>query len=141
MAAPLVLLDTNVLVAGLRSRNGGAFRLLSLVGTGHFQICLTVPVVLEYETVLLDQVEQLYLTAADVGDLLDYFCSVAKQQEVYYLWRPYLKDPKDDLVLEAAVAGSCEAIITYNRRDFAGAENFGVRILTPGQFLRRIGEL
>jgi putative PIN family toxin of toxin-antitoxin system len=141
MAAPLVLLDTNVLVAGLRSRNGVAFRLLSLVGTGHFQICLTVPVVLEYETVLLDQVEQLYLTAADVGDLLDYFCSVAKQQEVYYLWRPYLKDPKDDLVLEAAVAGSCEAIITYNRRDFAGAENFGIRILTPGQFLRRIGEL
>ncbi len=141
MAAPIVLLDTNVLVAGLRSRNGVAFRLLSLVGTGHFQICLTVPVVLEYETVLLDQVEQLYLTAADVGDLLDYFCSVAKRQEVYYLWRPYLKDPKDDLVLEAAVAGSCEAIITYNRRDFAGAENFGVRILTPGQFLRRIGEL
>jgi putative PIN family toxin of toxin-antitoxin system len=140
MAVPLVLLDTNVLVAGLRSRNGAAFRLLSLVGTGHFQICLTVPVVLEYETVLLDHVEQLYLTAADVGDLLDYFCSVAKHQEVYYLWRPYLKDPKDDLVLEAAVAGGCEAIITYNRRDFAGAENFGVRILTPGQFLRRIGE-
>lgn len=136
-----MLLDTNVLVAGLRSRNGVAFRLLSLVGTGHFQICLSVPVVLEYETVLLDQVEQLYLTAADVGDLLDYFCSVAKQQEVYFLWRPYLKDPKDDLVLEAAVAGSCEAIITYNRRDFAGAENFGIRILTPGQFLRHIGEL
>jgi hypothetical protein len=66
---------------------------------------------------------------------------LAPTGKLYYLWRPYLKDPKDDLVLEAAVAGSCEAIITYNRRDFAGAENFGVRILTPGQFLRRIGEL
>jgi putative PIN family toxin of toxin-antitoxin system len=141
VAVALVLLDTNVLVAGLRSRNGAAFRLLSLVGTGRFEICLSVPVVLEYETVLLDQVEQLLLTASDVGDLLDYFCHVGKQQEVHYLWRPFLKDPKDDLILEAAVAGGCEAIITYNRRDFTGAEKFGVRVLTPGQFLKRIGEL
>ena len=141
MAVPLVLLDTNVVVTGVRSRNGTAFRLLSLVGTGHFEICLSVPVILEYETVLLDQVEQLHLTAADVGDLLDYFCSVAKQQEIHYLWRPYLKDPKDDLILEAAVAGGCEAIITYNRRDFGGAGKFGVRVLTPGEFLRRMGEL
>jgi predicted nucleic acid-binding protein len=57
-----------------------------------------------------------------------------------YLWRPYLKDPKDDLILEAAVAGNCEAIVTYNRRDFTGVEKFGIQILTPGQFLRRIGE-
>jgi putative PIN family toxin of toxin-antitoxin system len=138
MAVPLVLLDTNVVVTGVRSRNGAAFRLLSLVGTGRFEICLSVPVVLEYETVLL---ERLHLTATDVGDLLDYCCSVAKQQEIHYLWRPYLKDPKDDLILEAAVAGGCGAIITYNRRDFGGAEKFGVRILTPAEFLRRIGEL
>jgi putative PIN family toxin of toxin-antitoxin system len=141
MAVPLVLLDTNVVVTGVRSRNGAAFRLLSLVGTGHFEICLSVPVVLEYETVLLDQVERLHLTPADVGDLLDYFCSIAKQQDIHYLWRPYLKDPKDDLILEAAVAGGCGAIITYNRRDFRGAEKFGVRILTPAEFLRRMGEV
>jgi putative PIN family toxin of toxin-antitoxin system len=141
VAAPLVLFDTNVLVAGLRSRNGAAFRLLSLLGRDYFEICLSVPIVLEYEAVLLDQLEELRLTAIDVGDLLDYLCSVGKQQEVHYLWRPYLKDPKDDLILEAAVAGSCEAIITYNRRDFGGSEKFGVRILTPGEFLRRIGEM
>lgn len=141
MTVPLVLLDTNVLVAGLRSRNGAAFRLLSLVGTGHFEICLSVPVVLEYEAVLLGQLEQLLLAASDVCDLLDYFCSVGKQHEVHYLWRPYLRDPKDDLILEAAVAGNCESIITYNRRDFRGAEKFGVKILTPGEFLKRIGGL
>jgi putative PIN family toxin of toxin-antitoxin system len=141
VAAPLVLLDTNILVAGLRSRNGAAFKLLSLIGRDYFEICLSVPIVLEYEAVLLDQLEELRLTAIDVGDLLDYLCSVGKQQEVHYLWRPYLKDPKDDLILEAAVAGSCEAIITYNCRDFRGSEKFGVRILTPGEFLRRIGEL
>jgi putative PIN family toxin of toxin-antitoxin system len=141
VTVPLVLLDTNVVVTGLRSRNGAAFRLLSLVGIGRIDICLSVPVVLEYETVLLDQLEQLHLTAADVGDLLDYFCSVAKQQDVHYLWRPYLKDPKDDLILEAAVAGNCEAIITYKVRDFARSEKFGIQSLTPGVFLRGIGEL
>jgi putative PIN family toxin of toxin-antitoxin system len=136
-----VLLDTNVIVAGLRSRNGAAFRLLSLIGRGYFEICLSVPIVLEYEAVLLQQLAELRLTAADVGDVLDYLCSVGKQQEVHYLWRPYLRDPKDDLILEAAVAGNCAAIVTYNRRDFRGSEKFGVRIVTPGEFLRRIGEL
>ena len=141
VVAPLVLFDTNVIVTGLRSRNGAAFRLLSLVGTGRFDICFSVPVLLEYETILLDQLEQLHLTAPDIGDLLDYFCSIGKKQSVHYLWRPYLKDPKDDLILEAAVAGGCAAIITYNRRDFEGSGKFGLRILTPGEFLRRIGEL
>lgn len=85
--------------------------------------------------------EQLHLTAPEIGDLLDYFCSIGKQQDVHYLSRPYLKDPKDDLILEAAVAGSCEAIITYNRRDFEGGGKFGLLILTRGEFLRRIGKL
>lgn len=134
-----MLLDTNVLVAGLRSKKGAAFKLLSLVGKGDFEICLSVPVVLEYEEVLLDQLEELHFTESDVRDLLNYFCSVGKHQEIYFLWRPYLRDTKDDLVLEAAVAGNCDAIITYNRRDFAGAEKFGVQILTPGEFLKRIG--
>lgn len=139
MPNPVVVLDTNVLIAGLRSNRGAAFRLLSLIGTGDFEICLSVPVVLEYEEVLLEQVEELYFTECDLRDLLDYLCSVGKHQEVYFLWRPYLRDTKDDLVLEAAVAGNCDAIITYNRRDFAGAEKFGVRILTPEEFLKRIG--
>jgi putative PIN family toxin of toxin-antitoxin system len=141
VAVPFVVLDTNVVVTGLRSRKGTAFRLLSLVGKGRFEICLSVPIVLEYETVLLGQLEHLHLTGADIDDLLDYFCSIGKHQEIHYLWRPFLKDPKDDLVLELAVAGNCEVIITYNGRDFAGTERFGIRILTPGQFLRRIGEL
>src|SRR5690349_14255873 len=114
MTVPTVVLDTNIVVTGLRSKKGTAFRLLSLVGQGHFEICLSVPIVLEYETVLMDQLEQLHLTGADVDNFLDYFCSVGKRQEIHYLWRPFLKDPKDDLVLELAIAGSCEAIVTYN---------------------------
>jgi predicted nucleic acid-binding protein len=63
---------------------------------------------------------------------------VAELTEVFFLWRPYLPDPDDDMVLELAVASNCDAIITFNRRDFAGASRFGVRILTPGEFLREI---
>ncbi|HEY3306030.1 MAG TPA: putative toxin-antitoxin system toxin component, PIN family [Candidatus Binatia bacterium] len=136
-----MLLDTNVLVSGLRSKKGAAFKLLSMVGKGDFEICLSVPVVLEYEEVLSAQLEELHLADSDVRDLLDYLCSVGKHQEVYFLWRPYLRDAKDDFILEAAVAGDCDAIITYNRRDFAGAEKFDVQILTPAQFLKRIGAL
>ena len=137
----LVVVDTNVLVAGLRSRNGTAFKLLSLIGQNRFKICLSVPVVIEYEDVLLAQLEHLHFSEADVRDFLDYLCSVGRHQAVHYLWRPYLRDAKDDLFLEVAVAGNCDAIITYNLRDFGGADKFGVRILTPGDFLQHIGGL
>jgi predicted nucleic acid-binding protein len=90
---------------------------------------------------LLAQLKHLHFSEADVRDFLDYLCSVGRHQAVHYLWRPYLRDAKDDLFLEVAVAGNCDAIITYNLRDFAGADKFGVRILTPGDFLQRIGEL
>jgi predicted nucleic acid-binding protein len=66
---------------------------------------------------------------------------VARRQAIFYLWRPYLRDPKDDLVLEAAVAGECAGIVTFNQRDFAGAERFGLWIESPRSFLARIGAL
>lgn len=134
-----VVLDTNVLVAGLRSRRDTAFTLLSLVGTGRFDIALSVPLVLEYEDVLLRQVEESWLKESDVEGLLDYLCAVAIRQQIFFLWRPHLRDPKDDMVLELAVAADCKAIITYNRRDFAGAENFGLGVLTPAEFVDEIG--
>ena len=90
---------------------------------------------------MLAQLKHLHFSEADVRDFLDYLCSVGRHQAVHYLWRPYLRDAKDDLFLEVAVAGNCDAIITYNLRDFAGADKFRVRILTPGDFLQRIGGL
>jgi predicted nucleic acid-binding protein len=74
-------------------------------------------------------------------DLLDYLCTVATRQEIFFLWRPYLRDPKDEMVLEAAVAGGCSALITYNTRDFMGAERFNLSIYTPKEFLEIIGAL
>jgi putative PIN family toxin of toxin-antitoxin system len=139
MPAPEVVLDTNVLVAGLRSRFGAAFDLLSLVGTGRFEINLSVPLLLEYEDVLFRPEIGLAIEEDAVQSVLDYHCSVARQHDIFFLWRPVLKDPGDDMVLELAVKARARFIITYNQRDFAGAERFGVEAITPGGFLRKIG--
>ncbi|MDZ8184630.1 MAG: putative toxin-antitoxin system toxin component, PIN family [Nostoc sp. ChiSLP02] len=141
MTVPQVVLDTNVIVAGLRSNRGSAFRLLTLVGTGVFDIHLSVPLVLKYREVLSRQLTNLYLTALDIEEFIDFHCSVAKQHQIFFLWRPYLPDPKDDMVLELAVKAQCDSVITYNARDFNGIEQFGIKILTPAEFLQSIGAL
>jgi len=133
-----VVLDTNVLVAGLRSRAGASFRLLQALRAGAYEIAISVPLVLEYEAILARHAKRLGLSSADVRVILDFICSVAVPQSIHYLWRPQLRDPKDEFVLELAVAAGCRAIVTHNRRDFAGAERLGVEILTPGQFLRKL---
>jgi predicted nucleic acid-binding protein len=74
-----------------------------------------------------------------VDDLLDYFCKVAHHPQIFYLWRPRLPDPKDDMVLELAVAARAEAIVTAKVRAFAGAQKFGVSVLEPTPFLTRVG--
>ena len=135
-----IVVDTNVVVAGLRSRRGAAFRLLSQIGQGSFEIALSVPLVLEYEDALL-RAGLTNLTRDAVDDVLDYFCRVAHLQRIFYLWRPLLPDPKDDMVLELAVAAGCQAIVTYNARDFVEANKFRVQVLEPAPFLSSIGAL
>jgi len=70
--------------------------------------------------------------------LPDFLCQVSNTRQVYYLWRPLLKDAKDDHVLELAVEARCTSIVTYNKRDFEGAEQFGLVIETPLEFLKRL---
>ncbi|HZT79069.1 MAG TPA: putative toxin-antitoxin system toxin component, PIN family [Gemmataceae bacterium] len=134
-------MDTSVLVSALRSRRGTSHRLLRLIDSGKFEVCLSVPLLLEYEEVCKRLVRETPLTEPDIEDILDYLCRVAHRQRVFYLWRPSLKDPADDMLLELAVAAGCEGIITWNVRDFQGADRFGVRVLTPKEFLQEIGEL
>lgn len=133
-----VVLDTNVLVAAIRSRRGASFAVLSRVGTGQFEVAVSVPLVLEYEDALLRSRAAANLGERDISDLVDYVCSVAVRQDIFFLWRPRLRDPGDDLVLEIAVASNCNAIVTHNVRDFTGAERFGIRIVDPGTFLREL---
>lgn len=137
----VVVLDTNVLISALRSRQGASFRLLSLVGTGRFDIALSVPLVLEYEGVANRLLADLAVSAGDLSDILDYLCSVAIHRPIFFLWRPSLPDPKDDMVLELAVDAGAPVIVTFNSRDFVGVERFGIRALTPREYLQEIGEI
>ncbi|MDB9526316.1 putative toxin-antitoxin system toxin component, PIN family [Oscillatoria sp. CS-180] len=141
MSIPQIVIDTDVIVAGLRSRNGSAFRLLSLVGSAQFGIHLSVPLVLEYEDVLLRELPNLNIDATDIQDFISFHCAVATHHQIFFLWRPYLRDFKDDMVLELAVKAGCDTVVTYNTRDFTGIERFGVSTATPAAFLKSIGAL
>ena len=127
-------------VAGLWSRLGASYRILELVRRGRPQPALSVALVIEYEMVLKRGAEQLGLRARDIDAVVDYFCMVGHRQAIHFLWRPVLRDPRDELLLELAVAAQCEYVITHNVRDFAGSEQFGVTAITPRDYLSRIGE-
>src|SRR5678815_5466558 len=89
-----IVLDTNVLIAGLRSRRGASFELLSRLGGEAFEINVSVPLVLEYEAVAREHARELGLTHADVDDVRDYLCAVGHRRQIFYLWRPFLPDPR-----------------------------------------------
>ncbi len=133
-----VVLDTNVLVAALRSRTGASFRLLERVGRGNFETMISTPLILEYEDVLsrLDQPIESKL----IAPVLDYLCLVGTVQEIHYLWRPFLRDPKDDHVLELAF-NSRANIVTFNERDFRNVPELGIEVWSPRTLLEKIGEL
>jgi len=131
-----IVLDTNVLVAALKSSRGSSFRLLTLIDSGMFAINLSTPLVAEYEEVL--QWEILHLSKVELNDILDYLCNVANRHKIFYLWRPVLKDSDDDFILELAVKCGAD-IITWNVRDFKRADKFGIKVQTPYEFLRQTG--
>ena len=135
------VIDTHVIVAALRSKQGAAFKLLSLLDTGLFSVNLSVPLFLEYEAVTKREPHPIALNAEEIDDVLNYVAAVADKRDIFFLWRPYLKDPKDDLVLELAVESGSQFIITYNLRDFAGVDRFGLQALSPKTFLDLLGPL
>jgi putative PIN family toxin of toxin-antitoxin system len=137
-----IVIDTNVLISALRSQQGASFRLLSLIGESSlFEINISVPLILEYEDVAKRYLKEMGLTQKDVSDIIDYLCSVGNRRRIYFLWRPLLKDPKDDMILELAVEAQCDYIISFNKRDFVGIQQFDLQALTPQEFLKIIGEI
>ena len=134
-----VVLDTNVFILALRSRNGASYKVLSLIGTGSFQIAVSVPLIFEYESVAKRMSTDIGLALRDIDDIIDYVCHVAIHQKIFYLWRPILRDPMDDMVLELAVASSSDHIVTHNIRDFTRIDQFGIQAITPQQFLKKTG--
>ena len=135
-----IVVDTNIIVSALRSRNGYSFKLLSIIDDERFQVFISIPVILEYEDAIKREKSNIKLKKNEIDDVLDYICLIAEQRKIYYLWRPYLKDRKDDMFLELAVESESDYIITYNKRDFGGIEKFGLKTITPKEFLIEIGE-
>lgn len=139
-----IILDTNVLVAALRSNMGASYAIVSRLPSVHFQITLTVPLYLEYQEVLTRPENMTGAsTRDDIGNFLRYLCNIAHRQKVFFLWRPRLADPGDDMVLEAAVASQCRYIVTHNLRHFLlrGIEvQFGITPISPQDFLSIIEE-
>ena len=112
---------------------------MSLLGTGLFDVHISVALILEYEYVLMEHRQQTRLTQEDVSNLIDAVCALSVHQEqIHFKWRPQLRDANDEFVLEAAIASHCEYIVTFNTKNFVEARRFGIQIIRPNQFLDRI---
>ena len=120
------------------SATGASFRLIGFVRAGALRPAVTAPLVFEYDDVASRPGLLPHLSPAEITGFLDWFVSVSSQHKVHFLWRPLLRDPKDDMVLEAAVAASADYLVTFNTTDFDGASSLGVRVVTPAQLLALI---
>lgn len=131
-----VVIDTSVLVAATRSRQGSSFALVSSLPNPQFEFALSVALYTEWQAVLT-RPEHLPpgLLPEDALGFLRYLASIAHLQDVYYLWRPFLRDPDDDMVLECAVASGSQYVVTHNVRDFLRCAELGVNAITPAAFL------
>ena len=134
------VIDTNILVSTLMSKRGASYKILSLMPTGKLEFHLSVPLVCEYESVLKRSELKLTWTMDEIDELLDIICLLGVKHEIWYLWRPFLQDAGDEFVAEVAVMAQAEAIVPQNVRDFKGMEKFGIKVLTPKEFLQIIGE-
>lgn len=135
------VLDTNVVVAALRSPAGASAALLENALDRRFTLLLSVPLVLEYEAICSAPAQRIAsgLDASEVSAIVSALCAVAEPVESRFLWRPQLRDPADEMVLEAAVNGRADALVTFNRRDFGEVPaTFGIELLSPQQVLHRI---
>ena len=135
-----IVLDTNVLVSALRSRQGASWQVLTLVRKGQVRMYVTVPLVLEYKDALLRHRHIPGWSRRETLGFVGVLVSKARHQTVYYRWRGHSDDPDDDHVLEAAVASGVPYLITFNVKDFSAAHRFGIEVRSPGEFLHMINE-
>ncbi|MER9616770.1 putative toxin-antitoxin system toxin component, PIN family [Mesorhizobium sp. M0207] len=136
-----LLLDTAAMVAAIRSDAGASRQLLVAALERRLTLIASVPLMIEYQAVMTrpEHLEASGRSAEDVNALLDAVAAVAEPVRLVFLWRPAVRDPDDDMVLEAAVNGGADAIVTFNLRDFGKvAERFGIMVVSPGEALKRL---
>ena len=133
-----IVIDTNVIFSALKSRKGYSFKLLSIIDDKRFKVFISVPLIFEYEDAVKRNKSKIKLSKENIDAVVDYICLVAERKEIFYLWRPFLKDPKDDMLLELAFESNADYIISFNKKDFVGVEKFNVEVITPKEFLKII---
>ena len=136
-----IVLDTDVVLAALRSPAGGSAEVVRLARHGQVRLVASVALMLEYEAVATrpEQLRAIGATRQSVLLALDFIAAIADEAQGHFRWRPQVRDPADEMVLEAAVNGRASVLMTFNRRDFgAGPASFGIRLCTPGDFLRSL---
>lgn len=133
-----IVIDTNIIYSGLYSSAGASFRILKLMRAGKITPVLSTTLIFEYEEVLKRNKDILSLSEEEIDLFIDNICNFSEKQKIYYLWRPYLRDPKDDHILELAVASKIKYIVTYNIKDFKGSDKFGIDIIKPNELLEII---
>ncbi len=134
-------MDTDTVVAAMRSPGGASAALLRAARADQAILLATVPLCIEYESVCSrpEHIAAAGFSAAESTVFLDATIGLVEPVHAWFLWRPQLRDPGDEMVLEAAVNGRAEAIATFNRRDFLpGSERFGVEVLLPAQAIQRV---
>ena len=134
-----VVIDTNVMVASFRSRRGASFALLQRLRDPGWRTNISATLILEYEMALKRDAVARGIPLWVAETILDTMVMAGNRRCIFFRWRPFLPDPKDDFVLELAVASGAPFIITYNCRDFEGAETFGIQAIRPSEFLRMLG--
>ena len=133
-----IVMDTSALFAGLYSARGASHQILRLIDDGQIIPIISTTLLFEYEDVLKRKQDDLNLSEDDIEIILDNICALSKFQKIYFLWRPYLRDVKDDHVLEVAIASGTNIIVTHNLKDFSGIDKFNIQAISPGQFLEVI---
>ena len=136
-----IILDTNILVAAFRSKRGAANFLLDKLDDSRWQVNVSTALLLEYEDVLKRPDMSDFISESDVDIFLDGLCAISEFSEIFYLWRLLAKDANDAFILELAVRVNADFIITYNKKDFPAAADFGIKLVTPKEFLEFVGDL
>ncbi|SPE25458.1 conserved hypothetical protein [Candidatus Sulfotelmatomonas gaucii] len=136
-----IVLDTDVVVAAMRSPRGASAELLRHIDGGRATMLVSVALALEYEAICMLAEHRLAagLSLAQTDIFVTGLIAMAEPVQLFFRWRPQLRDPGDELVLEAAVNGRASAIVTFNERDLQEARrSFDIEVLRPGELLRRI---
>jgi len=136
-----IVIDTNVILAGLRSNQGASYKLLTILNDLRFQINISATLIFEYEEILKREAKNINLDDNDINNFINGICYLAKHHKIFYIWRPLARDKDDDFLLDLAVKCQADFIISYNQKDLKSISQFNIVILTPKQFLQLLGEI